>query len=640
MKKVLLFLLVVFTSFSCYAQEKEFKEAMKEGRKAGQFYHWQNNKNKMLKEEKMKQYARDNHIIIKNYKTKEISRFGDVAISVGSMDFIPESEIGDYIIESITGQTPISSFQQKGTVFFFDGQSAGYQNYQDRELSFKRYDNALWTGEIRNGRVHGTGKGVKRLDATNYIAFEGTFYEGIPQGKGIFRKYKASSQSALNEGNLSENKSTTGQTVEGMTQIYWVSGVGFLNSEGVVVITPQYKKVSDFHDGIARVEDNSLSNFPFYIDKQGVIVAASDGKRTTPASKIPANTNRGQKDFLTNLKEGIDNGEYASAAVLDEYLKTRRCSDQEYLRSKIRTERLKPAGTSWVNKKIRERRSEDKELVLLLLKTSSKTGYDKYQADVTCLQDLYKKAMSHASAGKREWFNDDGFCEGFIDFYSDYPQYDKQQKIATAQLIDDFSKVTKALSTTFYTYWYWGKEESFAGIVSLSDFSMDYERIYEDRDLLKTAIATCSAPESPFANYYNSVLPALNARQQELEAKIENDRRTYEKYWAEKDKDRARRQAWRNEMCDNCKIDGNKTTFPKGYVEAYSGLFTSYPAQSEESGKIVLKNGNTTTWKYIYDNPVYIEAKGGVLPGYSEKYNSVEELVETIIRICKQTYCQ
>lgn len=95
------------------------------------------------------------------------------------------------------------------------------------------------------------------------------------------------------------------------------------------------------------------------------------------------------------------------------------------------------------------------------------------------------------------------------------------------------------------------------------------------------------------------------------------------------------REKYRQSMCENCLVDGSKSTFPKGYIEKYEGIFTSRPAQSETDGELVLKNGETCTWKFIYhDSGTEIEV-GGTYPG---TYESVEEMIETILNRCNDRW--
>jgi hypothetical protein len=94
-------------------------------------------------------------------------------------------------------------------------------------------------------------------------------------------------------------------------------------------------------------------------------------------------------------------------------------------------------------------------------------------------------------------------------------------------------------------------------------------------------------------------------------------------------------------MCENCKIDGRRTTFPKGYVEGYTFLFISTPAESETNGILSLKNGEEVTWKYVYDDPMiiidYMGKYSGRIRGRSKK-EVVAKLVDEIITECNKRW--
>ena len=90
-------------------------------------------------------------------------------------------------------------------------------------------------------------------------------------------------------------------------------------------------------------------------------------------------------------------------------------------------------------------------------------------------------------------------------------------------------------------------------------------------------------------------------------------------------------------MCEKCLIVGKESTFPKGYVEAYHGIFTSRPAQSDEDGVLVLQNGEQCKWKfYYYESGTIIDVSGD----YSGKIKSVGEMVEKILEDCNRTWDQ
>ena len=139
-----------------------------------------------------------------------------------------------------------------------------------------------------------------------------------------------------------------------------------------------------------------------------------------------------------------------------------------------------------------------------------------------------------------------------------------------------------------------------------------------------------------FGQFYSQVekevnvkLTAFNRQIEREQAGIDGEIRKHEHEMAE----------YRVEMCDQCKFDASKSTFPEGFVPESSILFglVSSPAQSKEDGKLVLKTGDSVTWRYIYDNPTYIETEGAF--GY-HRYKTYQEMIEGILKYCKEHYCR
>ncbi|MBR4699374.1 MAG: WG repeat-containing protein [Prevotella sp.] len=268
MKRTILTILSVLFSFCyCMAQEKQINEALTEGRGTGKPYHWENRKGKMLKPEKLKEYARSHQIVILKYTSEEVGRFGDVATSVSSVDFIPKSEMAFYVYENMIGVPFSAQSNQNGTVFFFSP--------KDDQL-FQRLDDVLWTGQIRNGRINGNGYGAKQLSSNDYVAFMGTFVDGILQGTGLFRFYHCADQYGyFDKKGLREAQITTGNVSEGLTWVQSQGKYGYINNEGLMAIQPMFDKAGNFQNGEAQV---ALGNVKFRINKQGQINGFAGGQ--------------------------------------------------------------------------------------------------------------------------------------------------------------------------------------------------------------------------------------------------------------------------------------------------------------------------------------------------------------------------
>ena len=161
------------------------------------------------------------------------------------------------------------------------------------------------------------------------------------------------------------------------------------------------------------------------------------------------------------------------------------------------------------------------------------------------------------------------------------------------------------------------------------------------------------------SNYWDVLSRALESVDKlkelrpDLKAKLETHKNTLNN-WMDKSLELARQaEGWQRDqnkndaeelaaykanMCEKCRIDGSKTTFPEGYVDKWEFLFmTAKPAQSQKDGRIVLVNGETITWKYIYhdDGTSEIKTEGA----YRGEYGSVDEMMDDIVKKCKNRYC-
>ena len=268
-----------------------------------------------------------------------------------------------------------------------------------------------------------------------------------------------------------------------------------------------------------------------------------------------------------------------------------------------------------------------------------------YRANVSKLDPIYRNALSEANSSKLgSW--DDPFVQEFIDMYSVKTKFDPDGKVSVAKETADFYVLRHALNDSFHSYIgkqgitysrglfgiqvpHWENEDRPA---------WDSKPLKTDRKMLSDGRAVLQrGSRHGFARFYQSAASLLSQRERALEDWIRSQERELEYSQARYD---GKKKQYYDEMCENCKIDGEKTTFPKGFVEAYTGLFwRKVPAQSEESGRLVLKNGLSTKWKYIYENSkTYIEAEGGVI--LFERYDNVDEMVKDIIDKCRSQYCK
>ena len=141
--------------------------------------------------------------------------------------------------------------------------------------------------------------------------------------------------------------------------------------------------------------------------------------------------------------------------------------------------------------------------------------------------------------------------------------------------------------------------------------------------------------QNPFGDYYRKVIDDLYFTNDKMYDNINSQIREYNGKLLEK-------KQYEAEMCEKCKIIGSKTIMPTGYMEENTSWFFGHPAQSEESGKIVLATGEEITWKYLYpgSNRTKRTVEASWDPFWYEKeFDSEEELMNAIVKKCKELWC-
>ena len=144
--------------------------------------------------------------------------------------------------------------------------------------------------------------------------------------------------------------------------------------------------------------------------------------------------------------------------------------------------------------------------------------------------------------------------------------------------------------------------------------------------------------QSPFYDFYNAIYPDIQAADHWINYELEGT--LYKEYsqWRENLPDMGGdRQKYLNEMCDKCKINGEKTTTPEGYIPEDDHWLWGRPAHSKEKGIIVLQNGETCEWEYTYfSDETRIDVEGD----YRGSYKTEKEMWDHILANCKDRYCR
>ncbi len=164
--------------------------------------------------------------------------------------------------------------------------------------------------------------------------------------------------------------------------------------------------------------------------------------------------------------------------------------------------------------------------------------------------------------------------------------------------------------------------------------SFDWEGARADTLALWNAIQLATqkvnaGAQNPFNGFWREILKTLKVRRGNLLHNIEEQRRKLAGVQQEENE-------YRSAMCDNCKIDGDKSTVPIGCVEG--SWFFGIPIQSEKKGIIVMHNGKTVKWWFEWSGSTKVVKVESDWLGYY-KFNTEQEMMQEIIRVCKGKYC-
>ena len=432
-KTYLLILTLALTVTVGYAQDKLFKEALSQQRPTGCWYRWENTKDKQIKMEKVQAYAQKNNLLLGKTTTKEVGRFGDIAVSAHTVEFIPPEEIPAYIIENILDKkTSVAYMTSKGAALVVDNPS--------KQQYFKWVNDIIWSGKVVDGRIDGNGKGGKQIDATNYIAFEGTFKRGIPQGTVKFYTYQASTKyEYYSSKRRSDRSEDFGTMNDGMT---WFKGAerensiyysyGFIDENGRVVAKPVYESVTDYNNGKAIV---TINNVRFDIDKQGNVTGLSEGQKNVTVQQL-TNIKKRRPETLsatqTAAKQLITKSDVDNLIMI--------ATEFTALRGDVETE-LKSDIPSYTLAELAKVDNAFGNLKDQTLKRRTAI----YNADCAKLAAAYDNAVA-SSKQHQENTNDRDFVSQFVSNYESTYKFDPDHKVAVAKQMQDYYEICDAVS--------------------------------------------------------------------------------------------------------------------------------------------------------------------------------------------------
>lgn len=289
-------------------EAKHFRDALLRGRATKSYYELVNEEKKVIKVEALIDFCRThNYKWNKDYKTKEISKFGDMITSVHRFYFIPEKEYINYVFEwTDRSMARSSDLKSNGSVYFFDA---------DANTFICLRDNVYWTSSVSGGLVNGTGAGIWKKNENVYYYFQGTFKNGFPEGKVKYRivdteKYGwgYSPREASNTGKSGTGapfrEVEVGEMQDGMALFRYLDNGesrkqgselwGYVTQQGSIAIKPTYKTAYAFSNGRAAVmndkgEDiyiNKSGQFVDYTEKQKQIFADAKAKEDARKAEL------------------------------------------------------------------------------------------------------------------------------------------------------------------------------------------------------------------------------------------------------------------------------------------------------------------------------------------------------------------
>jgi hypothetical protein len=277
--------------------------------------------------------------------------------------------------------------------------------------------------------------------------------------------------------------------------------------------------------------------------------------------------------------------------------------------------------------------------ILLLLDNAAKTGYDKYAEDVKLINMLYQEAEKIALSGKEISFwkglQEDGldyklagFPSAFVDFYSKYPKYDKQDILKKARLLSDFILVNNSLYSLNKEPYANGVETRMMGLVTVPKWetgAINYW--FEEMD---NAIAACSkyASGTTMHSFFKKSLPKLKEKLANADSSIKRQRQEYE---AEVRKQSSGSSSGSSSVGGN-EINWSESKEPSGKLCKDVTLASGYYRYSSD-GIIKMKNGNRYSYNKVYGdsggkNFWYYEVSGPKV--LNKRCKTKEEMIDAI----------
>jgi hypothetical protein len=173
-----------------YAQEGMIKDAIKNGPNADGTYRIKNTSNKRIRLEEMLDFVRKKGYIPVKGREISVHRFGGSIIVFEYLDILDVQNYSRYAYSVLCGSGNCNySLLGKNGSFYVLSENRKYDRTTSKFRDFYnliRYDQALWSGNVVDGYIDGSGNGLI-ISGNTYTWFMGTFHHGLPSSNVTMR---------------------------------------------------------------------------------------------------------------------------------------------------------------------------------------------------------------------------------------------------------------------------------------------------------------------------------------------------------------------------------------------------------------------------------------------------------------------
>ena len=473
-KRIIMAVLFFAAALGSQAQKSFFEDALKNGRQPGKPYVMRNPGKKFLDPDKVAEYVQSKGYIVDDVRLEGYNRFGRSVPTVTELTFLPKEELRPFAYEALGrgDATPLSQLTKKGTVYYFFNreQSGDYFAHSpvgnDHSKYFNRCDDALWSGELADGLINGSGVGFADMQDGLFLWFKGTFDHGVPVGEAEFRWIATEREGVISNSDQQCSQSVKVARMSDGAASFQVGDLyGFVSSNGQTIARPEFNGVkSEFANGLACV--TVLGSIDVMIDKQGHCVALSD--------KFDYTLDDLGRLYLmyADIKKPVEDGVLKKAAKED-------CPFEELVRIEKQYD-LKPQIDQ--------------------LKLASYRRYAKQ------LQSVIDKTAA-AAAEKRLDKSGEAVAKNFKEMFGEKYKYDPDGMLAKIDKLNDYYTVCGATEIgKLGDYWWYDDGKPYLRPTGKWQVTT-----------LSNAIQICDRDDnSPFKNYYVSVKPLLSSKYAEI----------------------------------------------------------------------------------------------------------------------------